>query len=104
MKENEPIYETISDFSRSSTMDAGVVGLPMTYLLESEIQAPNLNLAPRTRRVCESSNTISRSEYLEVLASNSTCVTTVSDENTIDPAGSELDNKPESGVSIGMTN
>ena len=89
LKENEPIYETISDFSRSSTMDAGVVGLPMTYLLESEIQAPNSNLVPRTRRVCESSNTISRSEYLEVLATNSTCVTTVNDladENTIDPA------------------
>ena len=70
-------------------MDAGVVGLPMTYLLESEIQAPNLNLVPRTRRVCGSSDTVSHSEYLEVLASNSTCVTTVNelaDENTIDPA------------------
>ena len=87
--ENEAIYETISDLSRSSTMDASVVGLPMTYLLESEIQAPNLNLVPRIRRVCESSDTVSHSEYLEVLASNSTCVTTVNelaDENTIEPA------------------
>ena len=88
LTENEAIYETISDLSRSSTMDAGVVGLPMTYLLESEIQAPNLNLVPGTRRVCGSSG-VSHSEYLEVLASNSTCVTTVNelaDENTIDPA------------------
>ena len=86
--ENEAIYETISDLSRSSTMDAGVDDLPM-YLQESEIQAPNLSLVPRTRRVCESSDTASHFEYLEVLASNSTCVTTVNelpDENSINPA------------------
>ena len=86
--ENEAIYETISDLSRSSTMDAGVDGLPM-YLQESEIQAPNLSLVPRTRGVGESSDTTSHFEYLEVLASNSTCGTTVNelaDENTIDPA------------------
>lgn len=69
-------------------MDAGVDGLPM-YLQESEIQAPNLSLVPRTRGVGESSDTASHFEYLEVLASNSTCGTTVNelaDENTIDPA------------------
>ena len=71
-------------------MDAGVDGLPM-YLQESEIQAPNLSLVPRTRGVGESSDhsTTSHFEYLEVLASKSTCGTTVNelaDENTIDTA------------------
>ena len=72
LTENEMTYEAITDIYPSGTTDAN----PPVYVEESEIHAPTLNSVASTSRTCESGDG-DTNQYLEILASSSTHLTSI---------------------------
>ena len=74
LTENEMTYEAITDMYPSSTTET----TPPVYIEETEIHAPSLSSVASMRRTCESAD-VEANQYLEILASNSTHVTNITE-------------------------